>query len=80
MCKIKNVAIAMKERRDLKAELALRGLTMTAVAERMGVNVGTVSRLLAGERPFSIINARAFSFATGIPLATIQPDGQEATA
>lgn len=68
-----------RNRRDLKAELALRGLTMTAVAERMGVNVGTVSRLLSGERPFSKIHARAFSFATGIPLATILPNGQEAS-
>ena len=72
----------MKERRDLKAELVLRGLTMTQVAERMGVHASTVSRILNGERPFTTIQARAFAFATGVSMSLILPPqaGPEATA
>jgi transcriptional regulator with XRE-family HTH domain len=55
-------------------------MTASDASRRMGVNPSTVSRLLSGDIPFSIRHARAFSFATGIPLATILPNGQEATA
>jgi transcriptional regulator with XRE-family HTH domain len=68
-----------KHRRDLRAELVLRGMNASDAARRMGVNPSTVSRLLSGETPWSERNARAFSFATGIPLATILPNGQEAS-
>jgi transcriptional regulator with XRE-family HTH domain len=72
--------MATKRRRDLRAALALRGMTASDASRRMGVNPSTVSRLLSGETPWSERNARAFSFATGIPLTTILPNGQEATA
>lgn len=70
--------MVVKERRDLKAALVLRGIIQIELARRMGIDQSTVSRLLSGERSFTTIQARAFSFATGIPLATILPNGQEA--
>jgi transcriptional regulator with XRE-family HTH domain len=68
----------MHERRDLKAALVLRGLTQQEAARRAGISESQMSRLLNGNRAWTLLQARAFSFATGISLATILPDGDGA--
>ena len=61
------------DRADLKAELARRRLTQTAVAQRMGVTRFYLCNILAGRKEWTRRTARDFSMATGIPLATILP-------
>ncbi len=64
---------------DLREELKRRGRGQNETARRMGVSGAQLSRLLSGQRKWSRLTARAFSMATGIPLATILPNGQEAS-
>lgn len=59
---------------DLHHELDKRGLTQIGVARRMGVSGAQVSRLLSGEWRWSLLMARAFAIATGIPLSAILGD------
>ena len=65
---------------DLRDKLKKRGHGQNETARRMGVSGAQLSRLLSGQRKWSLLTARAFAMATGIPLATILPDGQEARA
>ena len=59
--------------RDLRDELKTRGYHNQAeIARRMGISGAQLSRLLSGQRKWSLLTARAFSMATGIPLAVIQ--------
>lgn len=66
----------LPKRRDLKAALVRRGITQTDAASRMGISFNTMSRLLNGFAEWTPRHARAFSFATGIPLAQIVGDGK----
>lgn len=65
-------------RDDLKVLLGTR--TQTEIARRMGVSQAQLSRLLSGERKWTGLMARAFSMATGIPLAIVlgEPEREEA--
>jgi plasmid maintenance system antidote protein VapI len=60
-------------RQDLVDELAERKLKHVEVARRMGVHSKHLSKLLNGERPWTLRTARDFSFATGIALRKVLP-------
>jgi len=62
------------ERDDLREALKARQLKQVEVARRMGVTPAQLSRLLGGSRAWSLLHARAFAMATGIPLAVILPE------
>ena len=65
---------------DLRAELERRRLTVTEVAQRCGVSRNHLSEILWGRRRMTETLGKLMAYKTGIPLATILPDGQEATA
>lgn len=68
------------KRQDLKAELGRRELLQQDVAARMGISGAQLSRLFSGQRKWSLLTARAFSMATGIPLSMIMPERDGVTA
>lgn len=59
--------------RDLKAELARKGLTNKEVARRIGIGRDYFSQVLCGRAPLNERLARDISLATGIPLSVIVP-------
>ncbi|KKM04713.1 hypothetical protein LCGC14_1761460 [marine sediment metagenome] len=70
---------ATVRRYDLQAEFKRRGLLQKAVAARIQVTDSHLSDVLNGRAKLTRRLARDISRATGIPLATILPNGQEAT-
>jgi len=63
---------------DLRAEFVRRDLTITEVAERVGVARGHLSDILHGRRGMTFRLARDISRATGIPLKDILPEANGA--
>lgn len=63
---------------DLRAEFVRRGLTITEVADRVGVSRGHFSDVLHGRRGMTPRLARDLSRATGIPLADILSEPADA--
>jgi len=56
---------------DLKAEFVRRDLTVTEVADRVGVARGHLSDILHGRRGMTPRLARDIARETGIPIAVI---------
>lgn len=46
--------------RNAKAEMVRAGLTLAAVAEKMGCTIGTLSQKLNGKYPITVIEAKKF--------------------
>ena len=69
-----------RKRVDLKAEFVRRNLTITEVAERVGVARSHLSDVLWGRRGMTVRLARDISRATGIPLKDIEPEPEAVTA
>ena len=67
-------------RTDLKAEFVRRNLTVTVVADRVGVARSHLSDVLWGRRGMTVRLARDISRATGIPLKDIEPEPEAALA
>ena len=65
-------------RTDLKAALYRKGLTQTAVAARMGISRHYLCNLLAGRLTWTRRTARDFSMATGVSLAVVMGEREEA--
>ena len=67
-------------RYDLQAEFKRQGLLQKEVASRIGIHESHLSDVMHGRATLTRRLARDISRATGIPLAVILPEGQEATA
>jgi plasmid maintenance system antidote protein VapI len=67
-----------RKRPDLRAEFVLRGVTVTVVAERVGISRGHLSDILHGRAGMTERLARDISLRTGIPMTTVEPELQEA--
>ena len=75
-----SVAISQREPlKELKAELVRRGITQTELARRMQIGRSHLSQMLNGIEPLKPHYARLISYCTGIPLAVILGNGQEAS-
>jgi len=61
-----------------KALLKAKGLRQSVAARRMGISGAQLTRLLKGDRDWNVIQARAFSMATGIPMTEVLPEREEA--
>lgn len=46
--------------RNAKAEMVRAGLTLAAVAEKMGITIGTLSQKLNGKYPITVNEAKTF--------------------
>lgn len=46
--------------RNAKAEMVRAGLTLAAVAEKMGIAIGTLSQKLNGKYPITVNEAKQF--------------------
>lgn len=64
----------------LRGVFETKRLTVTEVAQRVGISREHLSDVLWGRKRLTERLARDISRATGIPLATILPDGDRATA
>ena len=64
-------------RRDLQAEFKRRGLLQKEVANRCDIHESHLSDVIHGRATLTLRLARDISRSTGIPLATILPNGQE---
>lgn len=62
-------------RLELKAEFVKRNLSISKVAERCGVSRGHLSRVLNGKADMDDKLARDIAMATGIPKASVWPEG-----
>ena len=60
---------------DIRARLRKLNRSQAEAARRAGFSGAQLSRLLSGERKWSLLTARAFSFGNGIPLTVILPPG-----
>ncbi len=63
----------------IKVELLQRGISQVELAGRVRVHSKHLNAVLNGYEPLTTRLARDISRSTGIPLATILPNGQEAT-
>jgi len=66
-----------RKRKDLQAAFVLKSLTVTVVADRVGISRGHLSDILHGRRGMTDRLARALSLSTGIPLADVLPERED---
>lgn len=56
---------------EIRAEMARQGITITDLADRVGMQRATLARKLKEDRPMTIGEAKRVSIVLGVPLSTL---------
>lgn len=56
---------------EIRAEMARQGITITDLADRVGMQRATLARKLKEDRPMTIGEAKRVSIVLGVPLAVL---------
>lgn len=54
---------------EIRAEMARQRMTQATLAERLGIDRSTISRKLAGEHPFDLLDLERIADVLGVPLS-----------
>jgi len=56
---------------EIRAEMGRQGITITDLADRVGMQRATLARKLKEDRPMTIGEAKRVSIVLGVPLSTL---------
>lgn len=62
---------------EIRAEMARQSITITDLADRVGMSRATLARKLKEDRPLTIGEAKRISIVLGVPLSTLAGRAEE---